>query len=82
MIRYVESDKLSEGATIFKYDKADGYWECQKCELTWVFTDGDPSENEMVYCPKCGRKIMECVDYVEPWDEDEEDGETCQDGQS
>ncbi|WP_167957952.1 hypothetical protein [Anaerosporobacter faecicola] len=35
------------------------YWESE-CGLVWCFNeDSTPSENEMVYCPKCGKKISE-----------------------
>ncbi len=34
-----------------------GVWQCSRCGLMWI---GGPAENEMNYCPKCGRKIA-CV---------------------
>jgi len=39
----------------------DGIWSCEKCDLEWCFTDGEPEENKVNYCPVCGRKITEFV---------------------
>jgi hypothetical protein len=39
----------------WSYD-ADGYWNTS-CGGTWVFTDGTPEENEILYCHKCGNPI-------------------------
>lgn len=33
-------------------------WECNKCEMLWQLEAGTPKENEMNYCPKCGREII------------------------
>lgn len=32
-------------------------WECNKCGVEWVLEAGTPEDNEMNYCPKCGREI-------------------------
>lgn len=45
--------------TTMVYDEHHDFWECQKCGLAWQFNDGGPEENEMNYCPKCGRRIKE-----------------------
>ena len=37
-----------------------GVWQCSKCGLMWSLEAGGPVENEMNYCPHCGRKIT-CV---------------------
>jgi predicted nucleic acid-binding Zn-ribbon protein len=29
------------------------------CGAEWMFTDGGPVENEVSFCPKCGRKLIE-----------------------
>lgn len=34
-----------------------GTWSCSKCEASWEFNNGGPSDNDMHYCPKCGREI-------------------------
>lgn len=36
----------------------DGVWACHTCGLLWTFMDGGVKENEMNYCPKCGKKII------------------------
>lgn len=33
-------------------------WECNKCGVEWVLEAGTPEDNEMNYCPKCGREII------------------------
>ena len=43
--------------TSYIYDEEDCFWECQKCGLAWILNDGGPEQNEMYYCPKCGREI-------------------------
>ena len=32
------------------------------CGIKWVMVTGTPSGNGMVYCPKCGRKLVEKVE--------------------
>jgi len=34
------------------------YWESD-CGMLWVFTDGGPAENQMRYCPGCGRNVSD-----------------------
>ena len=34
-------------------------WQCEKCEFEWHLMSGTPPENEMSYCPRCGRKIVD-----------------------
>jgi len=29
------------------------------CRLAWVFIDGGPVENELRYCPGCGRRLLD-----------------------
>lgn len=29
------------------------------CGLAWELTEGTPKENDMLYCPACGRRIKE-----------------------
>ena len=36
-------------------------WKCSKCGLLWHLAADTPIENEMYYCPKCGRKIIQEV---------------------
>lgn len=32
-------------------------WQCNKCDALWVLESGSPKDNDMDYCPKCGRAI-------------------------
>lgn len=32
-------------------------WESE-CDYLFTLTDGTPLENKMVYCPRCGKKIV------------------------
>lgn len=63
--RIEEADRIktiiqeSEETCTYTRDKETNAWECSECGLTWVFTEDytTPEENDMHYCPKCGRKI-------------------------
>jgi len=47
------------GDTTYVYDGEYCYYTCLKCGLTWQFmNDGTLEENQMYYCPKCGRRIV------------------------
>lgn len=35
----------------------DGIWN-SACGLAWVIEAGSPEENEMNYCPKCGKRLV------------------------
>lgn len=54
---FIQSDP--EETCTFNYDAGTEAYICSKCGLTWALTDGTPEENEMYYCPKCSRKIVE-----------------------
>nr|WP_308743223.1 hypothetical protein [uncultured Anaerocolumna sp.] len=49
----------SEETCTYTRDDETNAWECSECGLTWVFMEDytTPEENDMYYCPKCGRKI-------------------------
>jgi hypothetical protein len=38
-------------------ESADGVW-TSDCGLTWEFSLGGPVDNQMMYCPKCGRPLV------------------------
>lgn len=42
-------------------DDDSGLW-AGDCGAMWTLTGGSPEENEMAYCPQCGRKL----EQVEP----------------
>lgn len=51
----------------WRNNKGTGLWECHyggdytsDCGLEWNMSNKDsPSENEMYFCPKCGKKLVE-----------------------
>jgi len=40
-----------------------------ECGLTWSLVEGGPWDNNMVYCPACGRPLVE----IEPENPEEDD---------
>lgn len=32
-------------------------WECSNCGACWTCIDGDPTDNDMHFCPVCGAEI-------------------------
>jgi len=57
-----------------QYDQTDddrGVWECSECGEEWVIETGNPFENNMQFCPKCGRLINSIS-----WEENQWDDET------
>jgi len=40
-------------------------WSCSQCSASWEFNNGDPDDNDMHYCPKCGRTIIKVSGYEE-----------------
>jgi len=42
------------------WDDTPEYWESD-CGMLWVFTDGGPTENQMRYCPGCGRRVLDAT---------------------
>lgn len=59
--RFIEKDMNGSG---------DMAWECEQCEDARQFEEFHPSVCDFNYCPKCGRKIIEFVGYVEPGEEE------------
>ena len=47
---------------IWREDK-DGVWGCSECDLLWTFEWDGPEENDVRYCPKCGKRIVEVCHY-------------------
>lgn len=52
-----ELAELRETTTYQLVDDDANVWECSHCRELWVLTTGTPQENEMQFCPKCGRRI-------------------------
>lgn len=49
-------------------------WQCSYCNEEWNLIDGNPFENNMNYCPKCGGKIDKVFETV--YNSDIDDYET------
>ena len=32
-------------------------WECTTCGEEWMLNDGNPSDNNMLFCPHCGSRM-------------------------
>jgi len=45
--------EMVERACLWTPDEDDGSWNAA-CGAKWVFNDGSPEENGMVFCPACG----------------------------
>ena len=39
-------------------------FECSECGVDWVLDEGTPFDNEMYYCPRCGAKMSEFIEYL------------------
>jgi len=55
-----------DGSCLWRIDGMPWDWNvwAADCGLLWDITDGTPRENEMNYCPKCGRVLVQ-VDVEE-----------------
>jgi DNA-directed RNA polymerase subunit RPC12/RpoP len=49
--------KLVERCEWILIDDDKGLWQCSKCGAEWVLESGTPADNEMNYCPACGRRL-------------------------
>ena len=49
----------------------DVHWETE-CGNAFCFGDGGPTDNGMIYCSYCGRKLVEVVPKPEAEDDEEE----------
>jgi rubrerythrin len=49
--------KLVERCEWILIDDDKGLWQCSKCGAEWVLEAGTPADNEMNYCPACGRRL-------------------------
>ncbi len=50
-----ELEAARDSACAWEYDDIDSYWK-SACGLIWVMDDM-PVENQMNFCPKCGKKL-------------------------
>jgi rubrerythrin len=56
-----EKGKRDEGCEFVEDEE---YWECSECGLMWSLNDGNPFDNEMRHCPKCGL-IISAIRFTE-----------------
>lgn len=42
-------------------ENGEEHYQCSECKMMWFLAMGDPIQNEMYYCPRCGKR-MEAVD--------------------
>ena len=49
--------KLVERYEWILIDDDKGLWQCSKCGAEWILEAGTPADNEMNYCPMCGRRL-------------------------
>ncbi len=54
-----ENARLRESCTYRLADDDANAWECSACGELWCLDTGTPRENNMHYCPYCGRRITE-----------------------
>lgn len=49
------------------YDEYAGgdVYECSECGLMWALEEGSPKDNEMYYCPKCGKRMDDFIEDTE-----------------
>lgn len=55
-VRVLEEEKAQTCEWHYDDGEYAGYWECS-CGCLWTLEDGGPVENNMTYCPKCGKRI-------------------------
>ena len=47
----------AKNCTFTLWDDDSNTYECSECGLVWMLMEGTPMENQMEFCPQCGRKI-------------------------
>ncbi len=57
MLRWVIAERTCE----WEYDSQDEKWDSE-CGAAWVFTANGPIENDMKYCPVCGKLLVEITE--------------------
>ena len=38
-------------------------WTCSNCKCDWCLEDGTPKDNNLNYCPECGARIKDFIEY-------------------
>lgn len=39
-------------------------WEAE-CGAVWTFNEGGPKDNEVNFCPKCGKSVLEIAPVIQ-----------------
>lgn len=55
----ITQSETEETCTYLKWDDDSNAWECSECGEVWMLNADSPKENNMNYCPNCGKKIIE-----------------------
>ena len=45
-------------------------WECSSCAEEWCFESGSPKDNAVNYCPRCGKKVINCIEITNEEEEE------------
>jgi rubrerythrin len=54
-----EQSEQKEPCEWTQEDEDSNTWECNKCGLLWPLNDGTPQENDINFCPNCGRSLTQ-----------------------
>ncbi len=38
-------------------ENGEEHFQCSSCGMMWFLAAGNPIQNEMFYCPRCGKKM-------------------------
>ena len=66
----LENNSNVETCEYVQEDSDSNEWVCSKCDNIFILNSDNPYENEMFYCPKCGRLIAEIHEDIYDWDSD------------
>lgn len=51
--------------TYFQTNSDYNSWNCSKCKCEWCFEEGNPKDNNTNYCPECGARIENFIEFDE-----------------
>ena len=70
LLNYINKNKLNKNTcTYIQTDTDYNAWCCNKCHCEWCFEEGNPKDNNTNYCPECGARIKNFIEFNEK-DED------------
>ena len=59
--------KLVPGECVWREGKDHAFWYCSECGLAWTLDDL-PSEENINFCPQCGKKIIRGIPFRDMWE--------------